>query len=515
VLCSLLAVTLLALAAPTFAWAAPGEAQVNQAAATGQQSTIKRLSLNECIDIALTNNRLRKISKVSVDVAEAQYRQALSGYWPQLTLTATGTRMENNPLFVFPGQPLPLGDAAGPFAEAIANTQLAKMGVSPSTPGYNTMLAATTSQVMQGLQNTNIAEQRVKLMDRDNLSTTLELIYPLYTGGRRSTATDMARAGVQIAKEASRRTDLQVITDVRRYYHGAILAKDTLDMGEDALEKFQVTLELTENLYKNGAGKVKKTDYLRALLTAHSMRAAVESFKSNEILARSALGNALGLDWHTEVAPADSEIPVESYGEDFEKVVTDAQGLNPLLSQVRLAVGVAEARVREAKSGHLPLVVLFGQLNRIDNAYNAGMVPDENKRNWLIGARLELPLFKGFRTVNEEKEATARVQKIREESLLLSEGLALQVKDAFLQVGRSLAQVKATKSALEAAIQNEDLNTRAYREELVDTKDVIEAQMIQFFVHGQYLKALYDHVTSRNDLEFLVGKNLIEGHGKK
>jgi outer membrane protein TolC len=79
-----------------------------------QPISIQKLTLAECIDLALKNNRIRKISKASLEIADAQYKQALSSFWPQLTLTSTATRMEAAPLFVFPSQPLPLGDAAAP-----------------------------------------------------------------------------------------------------------------------------------------------------------------------------------------------------------------------------------------------------------------------------------------------------------------------------------------------------------------------------------------------------------------
>jgi len=39
-------------------------------------------SLEECLDIALKNNRQRLVSKFAIDIAEAQHKQALSAYWP-------------------------------------------------------------------------------------------------------------------------------------------------------------------------------------------------------------------------------------------------------------------------------------------------------------------------------------------------------------------------------------------------------------------------------------------------
>ena len=478
----------------------------------GEVSPMKAqsLSLPECIEIGLKNNRYRLVSKASRDIAEAQYKQALSAYWPQLKLSMTGTRMDEPTNFIFPAQPLPLGAAAGPFAEAIALAQLAKMGITPSTPGFNTYLEQTTAQVMQELSKAKMPAYDIKLMDRDTLFSSLEMIYPLYTGGKRSSIVAQAKSGIDIAKEGSRQTDLQIINDVKHYYHASVLSKNLLKLGQDTLERFEVTLELTENLYKNGSGKVKKTDYLRNQVVVASIRSAVELLKSNEQLSKAALVNAMGLEWRTLVEPSDNEIPFKPYEGDLEAFVTQAHQLNPQFIQVQHGITATEAKVKEARSGHLPILVFFANMNRIDNSYDAGIVTPENKKSWALGIRMELPIFNGFRTTNEEREAAARVERLRQQKGLLKEGLALQVKDAFLQIARSQGQVKATKDALNAAVENRDLNTRAYNDELVETKDVIEAQLMEFFINGQYLKALYDNVVNQSNLEFIIGRGIID-----
>lgn len=476
--------------------------------------TAQRLSLSSCVEIALKNNRMRTVSKASREIAEAQYRQALSAYWPQLSLTSTGTRMDQPPLFVFPSGPLPLGDAAGALAQSVAVSNLMANGLTPfdltgnPNPLWNPSLQGATQQVAQNLQSAKIPAQKVKLMNRDSLVTSLEMIYPLYTGGKRLSIVTQARLGTDVAREASRHTDLRIVHDVKNIYYANVLARNLLKLGEDTLERFEVTLELTENLYKNGSGKVKKTDYLRTQVVVASIRSFVELLKSNEKLTRSALVTAMGIDWRSEIEPADTDIPFQSYGGDIERLVADAHRHNPQMIQIGLGIDATAAKKTEAASGHLPILVFFGNLNRIDNSYDAGIVPSQNKNNWALGLRMELPIFKGFRIVNEEREADARVSKLREERMLLKEGLAFQVKDAFLQIARSQGQVKATKEALSAAIENRDLNIRAYSDELVETKDVIEAQMIEFFINGQYLKAAYDSAASQADLEFLVGKGI-------
>lgn len=470
----------------------------------------RRFTLQECVETALKKNRQRLVSKASREIAEAQYKQALSAYWPQLKLSVTGSRMDESPNFVFPSRPLPLGATAGPLAEAVAVAQLAKLGITPSMPGFNTYLEQAAAQVAQELNKAQMPAYDVKLGDRDNLFSSLELIYPLYTGGKRSSIVEQAKSGIAVAKEGSRQTDLQIINDVSRYYYGSVLSRNLLKLGQDTLERFEVTLELTENLYKHGSGKVKKTDYLRTQVVVASIRSLVELLRSNEQLSKAALVNAMGLEWQETVEPVEAPIPFRPYESDLESLVAQAHQWNPQFIQVQHGIKATEAKVTEARAGHLPVLVLFGGVNRIDNSYDGGLVTSDNKKNWNLGIRMELPIFNGFRTSNEGKEATARVEQLRQQKALLKEGLALQVKDAFLQIARSQGQVKATKDALDAAVENRDLNIRAYNDELVETKDVIEAQLMEFFINGQYLKALHDNVVNQSNLEFLIGKGINE-----
>ena len=62
------------------------------------------LSLKQCVDLALDKNRFRTASRYSIDIAEAQHQQALSGYWPQIGVKASYAIMDQDPNFIFPSQ---------------------------------------------------------------------------------------------------------------------------------------------------------------------------------------------------------------------------------------------------------------------------------------------------------------------------------------------------------------------------------------------------------------------------
>jgi len=443
----------------------------------GSKTGILIAGLEECLDIALKNNRHRLVSKFSIEIAEAQHKQALSAYWPQLKIGVSATRLDEDVNFIFPEE----------------TSTYAISGIAP---------VPINARV-------TVPEKDIKVMDRDTIVSSLNLIYPVYTGGKRGAIAEQAEIGIKVEKEFARRTDLQVIYDVKRMYYGAVLAKNLQKLGRDTLDRFKITLRLTEHLYKTGSGTVKKTDYLRTKVIVSTIRSMLEMLKSNDKLAKAALVNAMGLDWKTRIEPAEKEIPFKPFGVDLTKLVTNAYQFNPDWASLKLAIKAAEAGIEEAQSGHFPMIALTGSLNHIDNPYDYGIMTDQNRNSWTIGIGLEIPLFTGFRTKNEVREAAARLDKIKQQKVLFHEGLALQVKDAFLQIARAQGQVAATKDSLDAALENRKLNVRAYQNELVETKDVIEAQLMEAFVNGQYVKALNDHAVNRARLNFIVGSEMV------
>lgn len=458
------------------------------AAVAAGETSPRRLSLPQCLEIALEHNRWRPVSRLNVEIAEAQLAQALSSYWPQISARGSITRMDEDPTFVFPQSSVPV-------------------------PGFTIALPGLPP-IATPPQDINVPEQKVKLMDRDTGIASLNLLYPLYTGGLRPAVARQAESGVAAAKQEVRRTDLQVAYDVRRYYYAAVLSKRLRDISADALSRMEVTLSLTESLYKGESTKVKKTDYLRNKTVVEGLRSTVALLKGNERLALAALANAAGLEWDAELEVADADLPYRPVEGNLATLVGNAYAFNPDWKKLEEGVKASEAQVDEKSAGHLPQVALVGSLTHIENGYDKGITTAENKESWSAGIVLELPLFRGFRTKNEVREARARLERTRQQRVLLREGIALQVKDVFLQMMRSQEQREAMSEAVKAAEENRALNERAYQEELVETKDVIEAQLVESFMKASNEKTLYDHAEARARLELVVGTEIASALGR-
>jgi outer membrane protein TolC len=431
-----------------------------------------RLSLEKCIEIALEQNRNRTVSSLAVKIAQTQHKQALSSYWPKLDISSMYSQMDEDPSFLFPEE-----------------TSLY------SVPGLGTVPIT-------------VDERTVKQMDRENTITALELTLPIYTGGIRPAIIKQAKSGIDVAIQTARRTDLQIIYDIKKMYYGAVLSERLYKIGQDALARLNATLKLTEKLYKEGSGSVSKTDYLKNKIFVAALRSGLAPLESNREISKAALLNTMGQSWESDIELAATDIPFNPYDVTMSELVSRSYKFNPDWKSLLAGIEAYKARVKEQKGARLPKFALTGTLWSIENSYDAGIVSDDNKEGWKAGIGMQVPIFSGFLTTNKINEAKARLETIKEQKLLLKEGIALQIKHIFLLMDCAKKQVVAADDAVNSAKENLELNIRAYDSDLVEVKDVITAQIIESFVTAQYCRALYSHAETQFKLDFLVGSQI-------
>ena len=467
---------------PTIAWP-PAQAQTNLLAGP------PTYSLEECLQQARENNHRRPAAAHAIAIAEAQHQQALAGYWPQFTLRTALERRDQDPNYIFPSRAidLPMG------------------GTIPMTiPGVGTI----------PLHSLQIPAQEIKLADRDSAYTSAQATWLIYDGGLRSGWRQQTRAGLAAAHAEARRTDLEIADTVHRHYYGAVLARQLHQLGRDTLARLETTLQLTETLFKEGSGeKVKKTDYLENKLMVENLRTLLIHLKKNETLSQAALANTLGLSWRESIRPADTNISYTPFAAELEPTISTAYQFNPDWARLEAGLAAAEGAVQTARSGHAPKLALTGDLHQWWNEAETGTATRENKQGWTLGLGLQIPLGDGYLTRNKVREARARADQLKQQKILLQEGLGLQIKDLVLGLAAARQTCQATATALQTATENRDLNTRAYQNELVETERVIRAQLVEALTAAQHYRSRYEHQILQSQLNLVVGTEITQRLG--
>ena len=472
----------------------------SQAARQGPQT----LDLNQCLDLALRNSSRGKVATSAVEVARAVEGQARSSWWPEVSARILGTRLDQDPDFIFPASGVAVPASSLPTPPMTITLPPNAFG--PGFPPVAVPLTIPGSSMAIPAQVIPIPQQTIELMDRNVLSGSFKVVYPLYTGGLRGGRIAQARAGIEAAREDQRRTALEIVYDVKRAYYGVVLARRLGEISRDTLARMEATLELTENMYKTGSGRVKKTDYLRHKSMVETIRSVVAEVESQERSARAALQVAMEWEGAAGIEVTDRELPYFPGDPDVGAMIQKAHAANPEIARVRAGIRAAEAGVSVARSGHLPKAGLFASANLIGNSYDMGMVTPTNKTAWSVGVGVDIPIFQGFRVVNEEREARASLQKLQQQLSLLQQGISLEVQRTCHELMKTQQQQQSSRDAYQAATENRELNVRAYQDELVETKDVIEAQLTEALLAAQHYKVLHDRVQAQARLETLVGE---------
>ena len=471
---------------------------------------LQMLSVEDCVRTAMENNRRRPASRFAVAMAEAQHRQAMAGYWPQVNAKAGWFRLDEAPNFVFPAGAMYIPSQTVNVPGGTASVSIPANAFGPGFPPVAVQMpvsfpgqsVTTTAQIFP------IPEQNVKLLNPQNFTTSGNLTWLLFDGGMRKGYREQSLGAVQAAQAEMRRTDLEITDSVIRLYYGALLARQLHQVGEDTLARMAVTLELTESLYKNGAGKVNKTDYLDNVVMVETIRTTVAELARNEAAAEAALAYTMGLPWNATVRPSEEEVPYRPFAGNLEELVSAAYEFNPDWAKLEAGLKALEGAVSTARSGYYPKVALTGELHRWWNSYTDGVATSQNKVGWTLGVGAEIPIFDGFLTRNKVAEALARVARLKEEKFLLRDGIGLQIRELFLGLDAASKTYQAANRAMTAARENRDLTSRAYQNELVDTEKVIRAQLFEALMRAQYLKARYDLVAIESQISLVVGRQV-------
>ena len=484
---------------------------------SGHAAEARKLSLDQCIAMARENNVRAAIGRSELDMARALMQQAMSGYWFQLSADVKATRLDEDPVFDYPSTaftvpslaiPVPAMSVAVPSTTVtVPAQQLGPITVPPqniTSPAQSFAVPGRTLHTPAF--RAAVPGQTVTVMDRDVAIASVRATLPLYTGGLRPALVDQARAGVSAAQEQIRRTDADLVYETAHFYHGAVAAGQLVATAKDTLERMEATQDLTEKMFNTGSGRVKKTDFLRSRSMVEIIRGSLAEAEARRRAACAALGLAIGATWSDPVEPADEVIAFDAGLPELGALVAAAQRSSPEVARAEAGVQAAEAKVREAKSGHYPKVGLQGLLSHIANDYDQGAVAEENVDSWMVGVGAELPLFEGFRTSGKVREASYGLSKMKQYRDLMGDVVALQVQLAWLDLEKATRQESSARAGLAAATENRELNVRAYQDELVETKDVIEAQIMEAVLKSQYFKVVFDHADAKGRLEQIAGR---------
>jgi outer membrane protein len=340
------------------------------------------------------------------------------------------------------------------------------------------------------------AKQRYLGGTNNDYQADIVITQPIYTGGKITSQKNSARYAIDAAELGVMAAREDVIFGVKAAYYKLIFARDILTSKEVLLKYTQTSYDTALDLNKRTKSPREEV-LLRLDVQLNEVRQELISARESLKIEQKALLNAMGLD-------SNGSIDVQDLKEDFflsedtPVVVAD----NYEILKASKEVKEADELVKISKSGFYP------RLNaRYSYGYEWGRWSDgEGDSDWIAGVAVDFNIWDWGKTRADVKQAKAYKEEVQSYEKLLSQQIDLDLESARLKYESALSRWKIAKMNCEQARKSLDLFTERYRDTLVTSVELLDAQ--RAFSQAQVNCALskLDMRLAKSEIEKIAGR---------
>lgn len=303
----------------------------------------------------------------------------------------------------------------------------------------------------------------------DKLDTAIsrfELQLPLYTGGELSGRIAQAERMAQSKSLARQWAERQAALAAAEGYVMLAQAQEYVRL----LQKARDTVAAHVALAKAYAdqGMLVEADVLRAQVELSRLDDLLAQAKGQEAVAQANLAFRLGLDQSERFELQPLPLPVGPR-EKLEDFLASAE-LRPDLRAAREMVQAAELEVLVRKAAFLPKAGIVARADWVDDKL-FGTHGDSTTVMAVVGANL----LAGGSDRAAVAAARAEARAGAEQARLAAQGVALEVRQAFVEAQVAVARVETARLALQAAAEVERVTTERFRQGVAKMIDLLDA----------------------------------------
>ncbi|MDY6436804.1 MAG: TolC family protein [Bacteroidales bacterium] len=482
---------------------------------TAQEATApKVLSLQDCRNMALENNKNLKIAEEKVNIADYDKKIAVANYFPKIV--AQGTYMYNS-------------ESIQLLSDDKINT-LNTIG-SSIQGGINGHIDAVIEQLMQypiisdiissqGVQNfinqlhhigilesiDAIGHQITKefMLDTHNIyAGMISVQEPVYAGGKIRAYNKMARYGQELAQSQLDTEQQEIIVTTDKAYWQIVSLANKLKLTQNYVDLLQTMSNNVDKLAEEGMATA--ADRLAIKVKLNDAELTLIRVQNGLVLSKMLLCQSCGL-------PLDSEISLEDENLDdviipvYTNEYTEEDIINhrPELHSLEVATKIYDKKVNVARADFLPMVAVTGNYI-VTNPSLVNGFENEFHGFFNLGVVAKVPLFhfgEGYYKIRKAK-SEALVMKLQFEDT--KELIMLQVSQYEKQIKEAESRLQLTTDKMSDAEENLRMATLGFNEGMVPSATLDMAQTSWMQAHSEYIDAKIDVIMANTYLKKAVG----------
>ncbi len=316
----------------------------------------------------------------------------------------------------------------------------------------------------------------------------LQLRHTIYDFGRTSSLVASQLATEKAFRENQSLSRQDLALRVYLAYQQALAVRSQSNVAHATESLCRQLSEQAMQFYKQGIRP--KVELLRAEANLHTASAVVLKADTAVILADLELARLMGqrdLGGKVPVMAPSQLHPLPPLTQAMEKGMRQRKEI----SRSRYEQDAAEENTKAAQSGHLPILAFAAGAGYADK-----YLPPEGG-TWNIGITLTIPVFSGFGTSSQVREAQAlqRVAVARTDDLYLK--IAAEIESTWRLVLEVDARYQATAKAKEAADEQARLALERYRQGVGSMIEASDAQVQAYSAENENIVTAFERLTSR------------------
>lgn len=423
------------------------------------KDNILRMSLEDCIKYALRNNRKILSGDYAITAAEAQENEAHALGMPTFD-------------YEYVSAPVPK-DA--------------------------------TRAVQTFFQGQWVWEHRIKL----------SMAIPVTTFGKLATAAELAGRGIDAARERRVADEVQMVSRMRQLYYGIQMAEEIASLVLQAIDRLSGEIKKAESQDVGSDIKASERyspiDKLRMKVFRADLEKRLAEARTREEVAINALKIQMGMPMKSNVRPMLGLAPVNARMSGYEEYMAQMAHSRPESKLADIGVEAKRLENQMVKKQWYPDlgVGAFFDIGRtigtVENVQTTNDFVDPfNFARAGIGLRLSGKLDV-HSLLSKENRTESEFYKASLERDMAKEGLALEVKEAYLRVKQSAEQVKRADETKKLARQMVFLSKSNLDLGIGEKSEYVDALQTTLLSRSQYLEAVFNYNSAVAQLDEKIG----------
>jgi len=424
----------------------------------GQDNTT--MSLDECLQMALSNNENLKNSLLEENVSRMTSREYLSVGFPQISFE-TGLKYN-------------------------FEIQKSLIDISKFMPGIpeGTEQEVSFGQKYDGIMDLGISQ--------------------MIFNGSYFVGLAASKALIELSEKQSFRAKNDLIESVKKAYYVVLNTKERLILVNSNLERIKSLLNDTEILYKNGF--VEKLDVDRIKVSYNNLNA--EKIKADRLydLSLSVLKFQIGY-------PVNDKLSVKGSIEDVTLSVNDYD-IQSFEYSDRIEHSILNTNKRlksydlkNNRSQFLPQI--YANLNYGYNTSSSEYDLFFNSNRWknygTVGLQIIVPIFDGFNKRSKINRSKIVIQQVENQIKFLERSIDLQINQNFIELKNAIQSLNISKENLVLANEVYNVSEKKYKEGVGSNLEVLDSNNSLKTAQTNYYNAYYQAIISKINLDKTLG----------